>query len=246
MNSAATSQSTQKGTLVSNSFLLLLVRHLLLEAMHLFLIVSCYYFCLALSGFLSGCQDRSSDLHSWSRNGTISRISMCTNLAVATESFHSDPSLRPSDPTAPPPSFSAPWAPPFSGVPTAARPANRPFLHVSRLTTIAIAMTFLPFLSTLFLLAMASNLIANYLYYTRYLSEYLTFLPSFLSGVSFLHLSVSPLFWHSRSLAELPRTEEPCRAKRVELIKLIESTLRHGRRSLVFKSFQSADMAFMQ
>ena len=28
---------------VSNSFLLLLVRHLLLEAMHLFLVASCYY-----------------------------------------------------------------------------------------------------------------------------------------------------------------------------------------------------------
>ena len=29
--------------IVSNSFLLLLVRHLLLEAMHLFLVASCFY-----------------------------------------------------------------------------------------------------------------------------------------------------------------------------------------------------------
>ena len=31
------------GRIVSTSFLLLLVRHLLLEAMHLFLVASCYY-----------------------------------------------------------------------------------------------------------------------------------------------------------------------------------------------------------
>ena len=42
------SKAAKKGKLVgvvfnSNSFLLLLVRHLLLEAMHLFLVVSCYY-----------------------------------------------------------------------------------------------------------------------------------------------------------------------------------------------------------
>ena len=42
-NDISTDKDRQADALVTSSFLLLLVRHLLLEAMHLLLLASCYY-----------------------------------------------------------------------------------------------------------------------------------------------------------------------------------------------------------